>query len=73
MYENRERYLWASSIISSRAFPSYLLDGDRPNATQVLLPCIDAFNHKTGQAVTWFSNHEDKTINLITGSSVRAG
>ena len=69
----RERYLWAASLLSTRAFGSYLLDGDKPNATQVLLPGIDVFNHRRGTAVTWNTDYASKQIQLVTEEGVQAG
>ncbi|KAG8897407.1 hypothetical protein FRB99_008167 [Tulasnella sp. 403] len=55
-----ERYLTAAIYLSSRAFPSTLLDRsptvvsspDSP-AHPVLLPIVDSLNHARGQPVTW--------------------
>lgn len=71
--ENRECFQWASTTLSSRAFPSYLLDGERENATQIFLPAIDVFNHKRATAVTWFSDHKNKRMQLITDEPIQAG
>lgn len=68
-----DRYLWASSILSTRAFGSYLLDGDKSNATQVLLPGIDVFNHRRGAAVTWFSNYKERQMQLLIDESIQKG
>ncbi|GAA5890206.1 hypothetical protein JCM5296_002850 [Sporobolomyces johnsonii] len=51
-----ERWLWACTIISSRAFPSSLIDGDKPNSTPVLFPGIDMLNHRPTSKVTWSSD-----------------
>ncbi|GAA5916508.1 SET domain-containing protein [Sporobolomyces salmoneus] len=51
-----ERWLWASSIVSSRAFPSHLLDNDKSNSTPVLFPGIDMLNHKPTAKLTWSSD-----------------
>ena len=56
---NRERYLTASTYISSRAFPSSIRystlkseDGSYP----ILLPGVDSFNHQRGTAVSWVTS-----------------
>ncbi|GAA5848202.1 hypothetical protein JCM5353_005826 [Sporobolomyces roseus] len=51
-----ERWLWACTIISSRAFPSHLLDSDKTNSTPVLFPGIDMLNHKPTAKLTWSSD-----------------
>lgn len=48
-----QRYLTAATYLSSRAFPSSLLDPTSPTSQPVLLPGIDALNHARGQAITW--------------------
>ncbi|KGB77599.1 cytoplasmic protein [Cryptococcus deuterogattii 99/473] len=63
-----ERYLATSTYMSSRAFPSKLLDlppdGEMvPQSTRidpvskpVLLPGVDIFNHARGQPILWLSS-----------------
>ncbi|TKA58291.1 hypothetical protein B0A53_00028 [Rhodotorula sp. CCFEE 5036] len=48
-----DRWLWACTMLSSRAFPSSLIDGDQPNSTPVLFPGIDLLNHRPTAKVTW--------------------
>lgn len=50
-----------------------MLDGERENATQIFLPAIDVFNHKRATAVTWFSDHKNKRMQLITDEPIQAG
>lgn len=66
----RDRYLTASTYLSSRAFPSKLLQlpDTQPISTTavrtdseeeshpVLLPGVDLFNHARGQPITWLSS-----------------
>ena len=58
----RERFLTASTYLSSRAFPSTLLsssssasalDQQQPGSYPVLIPGIDVLNHARAQPVTW--------------------
>ncbi|GAA6005800.1 hypothetical protein JCM11491_004015 [Sporobolomyces phaffii] len=62
-----ERWLWASTIISSRAFPSHLLDGDKLNSTPVLFPGIDLLNHKPTAKLTWSSDVHVATVASTEG------
>lgn len=55
----RELYLWASTIISSRAFTAKVLAGVIPvdqlseDKVSVLLPLVDATNHRPLAKVEW--------------------
>ena len=54
----RERFLTASTYLSSRAFPSTLLSSSpslvqRPDSYPVLIPGVDALNHARAQPVSW--------------------
>jgi len=54
----RERFLTASTYLSSRAFPSTLLSSSPslvrlPDSYPVLIPGIDALNHARAQPVSW--------------------
>ncbi|GEM06633.1 lysine methyltransferase [Rhodotorula toruloides] len=49
-----ERWLWGCTILSSRAFSSDLIDGDKDNSTPVLFPGVDLLNHRPDARVTWF-------------------
>ncbi|GAA5858413.1 hypothetical protein JCM1840_001192 [Sporobolomyces johnsonii] len=66
-----ERWLWACTIISSRAFPSSLIDGDKPNSTPVLFPGIDMLNHRPTSKVTWSSDVHVETAG--TGAEGKKG
>lgn len=69
-----ELYLWACTIISSRAFPSSLIDGDTgPNNTPVLFPGVDTLNHRYGQKVTWKSDVQAQTLTIQLEDGVPAG
>ena len=56
-----ERYLTASTHLSSRAFPSTLLSDNptlvsTPGSYPVLLPGVDSLNHARAQPVSWIVN-----------------
>ncbi|CED85624.1 N-methyltransferase [Phaffia rhodozyma] len=53
-----ERYLLASTYISSRSFPSKLLDLTPTTAASypILVPALDLLNHRSSHPVTWVSN-----------------
>jgi hypothetical protein len=64
--KNRERYLAASTYLSSRAFPSAVLEstpwsGDTPSPYPLLLPGVDVFNHRRGWAVSWVTSHRESS------------
>jgi len=53
-----ERFLTASTYLSSRAFPSTLLSSNpslvqQPDSYPVLIPGVDALNHARAQPVSW--------------------
>jgi hypothetical protein len=60
-------YLWASTILSSRAFASYLIDGKKEGATPILFPGVDLLNHRYGEKVTWNADTEVKFVTSIDG------
>ncbi|GAM41688.1 NADH-ubiquinone oxidoreductase 51 kDa subunit [Talaromyces pinophilus] len=74
-----ELYLWASTIISSRAFTAKVLASVIPTLQQaaeadrvsVLLPLIDATNHKPLAKVEWRAGTD--SIGLVVMSDVGAG
>lgn len=76
---DRELYLWASTIISSRAFTAKVLASVIPTLQQaaeadrvsVLLPLIDATNHKPLAKVEWRAGTD--SIGLVVMSDVGAG
>ncbi|EKM79884.1 hypothetical protein AGABI1DRAFT_119942 [Agaricus bisporus var. burnettii JB137-S8] len=66
-----ERYLTAATYVSSRAFPSTILSPNpsliaTPETKFVLLPGVDAFNHKRAQAVSWSVTYPDKSGSLAS-------
>ena len=69
----RDHYLWACTIISSRAFPSYILNGDKEHPTQVLLPCIDVFNHRRAEQVIWFTDYKTSDVQMLHEAPIKAG
>ena len=67
----RRIWLWACTILSSRAFPSHLVDGDREHATPILFPGVDTLNHRRGEKVGWVSS--DKALALVTDVALEPG
>jgi len=73
----RELYLWASTIIASRAFSSEVLTGiiDRselpPERISVLLPLIDVTNHRPLAKVEWQAGRE--SIGFAVMEDIPAG
>lgn len=73
----RELYLWASTIITSRAFSSKVLSGavqpdDLPeDGVSALLPLIDLPNHRPMAKVEWRAG--DKDIGLLVLEDHSAG
>lgn len=53
----RDKFLWAETVISTRAFPSSLLSIppslSDPNAGPILVPLVDSLNHARGTPVSW--------------------
>lgn len=77
----RELYLWASTILSSRAFASHLIDGDRAGATPILFPGVDTLNHRYGEKVSWIADEQVPTcggsrrgmMSIVLDNGVAAG
>ena len=67
---NRDDYLWAATVLSSRSFPSRLIGasaGDRKcvmeegpvdpvSSDPILIPVMDMLNHRPNHPVTWFTS-----------------
>lgn len=66
---NRDEYLWAATVLSSRSFPSRLIgtsarDGnvvmegpvDPISSDPILIPVMDMLNHRPNHPVTWFTS-----------------
>ncbi|SCZ93568.1 BZ3500_MvSof-1268-A1-R1_Chr6-3g08744 [Microbotryum saponariae] len=70
----RPLYLWASSIVSSRSFPSSLITGPTtPDPDPVLFPGVDTLNHAYATPITWSSDVKHPThpsLSLILESQV---
>lgn len=69
----RERYLTASTYLSSRAFPSTLLSRTpslqpTPSSHPILLPGIDSLNHRRGQPVSWFVSYPNPAADRETSA-----
>ena len=80
----RERYLTASTYLSSRAFPSTLLSTppsllQSPHSYPVLIPGVDSLNHARAQPVSWVVSHTPSTaksqgtISLVARTAVDGG
>ncbi|KAI0712750.1 hypothetical protein C8T65DRAFT_646796 [Cerioporus squamosus] len=76
-----ERYLTASTYLSSRAFPSTVLSSTpslvtTPTSHPVLLPGIDSLNHARGHPVSWVVSTADASepsISLVIHSPTPSG
>ncbi|KAJ2800241.1 hypothetical protein H4R20_004132 [Coemansia guatemalensis] len=84
-----ENYLWAATVVSSRAFTEALLevgrkdvpdkrkdDGEQGNAgakASVLLPLLDMMNHRPQARITWLVDSDSGSISFVAGSNVAAG
>lgn len=74
---SRDLYLWAWTIITSRAFSAKVLSGsvepsDLPEeGISVLLPLIDLPNHRPLAKVEWRAGEED--VGMIVLESVSPG
>jgi hypothetical protein len=73
----RDVYLWASTIIASRAFTAKVLAGIIPlpelseDSISVLLPLIDATNHRPLAKVEWQAGNE--SIGVVVMEKVGPG
>jgi hypothetical protein len=73
----RDLYLWASTIIGSRAFSSKVLSGVIPGGelpeenVSVLLPFIDILNHRPLAKVEWRAGKND--VGFLVLENVPAG
>ncbi|KAK4051819.1 hypothetical protein OIV83_002524 [Microbotryomycetes sp. JL201] len=69
------QYLWACTMISSRAFPSRLVDGDDSDPTPILLPGVDMLNHDLSAKVTWSTSEysDNGKVALVIESASPAG
>ncbi|KAI0339167.1 SET domain-containing protein [Trametopsis cervina] len=70
-----DRYHWAATYLTSRAFPSTLLSDNpslvfRPGSNPMLLPGIDALNHARGHPVSWEISHTSSTPSELAKSSI---
>lgn len=74
---DRDLYLWASTIITSRAFSARVLssaveEADEPDGTvSVILPLIDLPNHRPLAKVEWRAG--DKDIGMVVLENVGPG
>ncbi|KAI8378001.1 uncharacterized protein BYT42DRAFT_496807 [Radiomyces spectabilis] len=70
-----ERFLWAYSVLSSRAFPYSLVDPQHTEGSEVLFPLLDALNHKPNTKITWVRSGDEETgtLTFVSGQQVAAG
>ncbi|PIA16866.1 SET domain-containing protein, partial [Coemansia reversa NRRL 1564] len=84
-----DNYLWAATVVSSRAFTKALLnvgredisDTKKDNLNQgntgakasVLLPLLDMMNHRPQARITWLVDSDSGSISFVAGSDVTAG
>lgn len=73
IYDHRERYLTASTYLSSRAFPSTVLSETpslqpTPSSHPVLLPGVDSLNHARAHPVSWLVSASPGAPNSPTSS-----
>jgi len=64
-------YLWGCTIISSRAFPSSLIDGNEADSKPILFPAVDTLNHNPKSKILWLK--EKDRLTLITEERIRSG
>ncbi|KAI7818649.1 hypothetical protein BC939DRAFT_288254 [Gamsiella multidivaricata] len=64
-----ERFLWAETVLSSRAFPATLFGGGAEGEI-VLIPLGDMLNHKGRQKLTWMKTPQGLEM---SGSAVSKG
>jgi hypothetical protein len=65
---NRELYLWAVTIFTSRSFGLPRPDGER---VPVLYPLIDALNHGPAAKVSWNFSHD--VLSITSHENIEAG
>ena len=70
MLSTRPDYLWAVSIITSRAFPYSLVDPSDKTSAEVLIPLADALNHEPRKKILW--KYVNDTLEIITEEDIGA-
>ncbi|KAG0207445.1 hypothetical protein BGX28_001326 [Mortierella sp. GBA30] len=64
-----EKFLWAETVVSSRAFPAHLFGGGIEGES-VLIPLGDTLNHKSRHKVTWIKTQHGLEM---SGGSINKG
>ncbi|KAF9353663.1 hypothetical protein BGX26_008572 [Mortierella sp. AD094] len=64
-----EKFLWAETVLSSRAFPAHLFGGGVEGET-VLIPLGDTLNHKSRHKATWIKTPGGLQM---SGSAIKQG
>ncbi|KAI9020709.1 hypothetical protein CLU79DRAFT_213223 [Phycomyces nitens] len=70
-----ELFLWAYTVLTSRAFPYTLIDPTHTEPSEVLFPLVDALNHKPNTKITWVRSGDDQTgsLSFVSGQVFGAG
>ncbi|CAO3563917.1 unnamed protein product [Mortierella alpina] len=64
-----EKFLWAETVLSSRAFPAHLFGGGVEGEI-VLIPLADTLNHKSRHKATWIKTQQGLEM---SGAAARKG
>lgn len=80
-----ENFIRAQTWLSSRAFPSSLMEDPpslfNPTAAPVLVPLVDALNHARGTPISWSIDQRDrssdnpspKSLSLVSHNAIQSG
>ncbi|KAF7722202.1 hypothetical protein EC973_003556 [Apophysomyces ossiformis] len=68
-------FLWAYTVLTSRAFPYTLIDPSHEAPSEVLFPLVDSLNHKPNTKITWMrsGNYETGSLSFVAGQTFHAG
>jgi hypothetical protein len=73
-----DKYLWAHSVLTSRAFSLSLLHEDEQQteaavAEEILLPFLDMLDHSPDTAIEWIGDPVTHTVSFRTPKAIAAG
>ncbi|KAG0168983.1 hypothetical protein DFQ28_005287 [Apophysomyces sp. BC1034] len=70
-----DNFLWAYTVLTSRAFPYTLIDPTHKEPSEVLFPLVDSLNHKPNTKITWMRSGDDETgsLSFVSGQTFHAG
>ncbi|KAL0080008.1 hypothetical protein F4703DRAFT_1178738 [Phycomyces blakesleeanus] len=70
-----ELFLWAYTVLTSRAFPYTLIDPTHTEPSEVLFPLVDSLNHKPNTKITWVRSGDDQSgsLSFVSGQVFNAG